>query len=322
MNSDRPILIVDSMNLFVRSWAAYPTMSTHGYQMGGCIGFLKTLSRIMTEIQPTAVYLAWEGGGSQRRRALYSEYKNGRKAEKLNRFYGDDIPDSEENKKHQLVSLLSMLKNAPVCQVYISDCEGDDIIAHLCRGPFKALKKVIVSSDKDMYQLLDDKTLIYSLHKKMLVTAQDVFEEFRIKPHNFAIAKSLCGDPGDNVPGIKGLGFKTAATKFPILGSDSELILQEVIDFCHSRSSESTIYRRVLEHVDELKRNWKLVYLDGSMLSADQVSKIQYMIDTFTPQRNRIGLIKSLLKEGIEGFDVEAFFYSFNCVDGITSSKQ
>ena len=84
--TDRPILIVDGANLFLRSWAAYPTMSSHGYQMGGCMGFMKTLGRIMMEIQPVAVYVAWEGGGSQRRRRLYPEYKLGRKAQKLNRF--------------------------------------------------------------------------------------------------------------------------------------------------------------------------------------------------------------------------------------------
>jgi DNA polymerase-1 len=229
-------------------------MSNHGHQMGGCIGFLKTLSRILREIQPSRVYVAWEGGGSQRRRKLYSEYKMGRKAEKLNRFYGEDIPDSEENKKHQLITLLGMLKFAPVCQVYVSDCEGDDIVAHLCCGPFRSKDKIIASSDKDMYQLLNESTKIYSLHKKKIMTAEDIFEEFRIKTHNFALAKALCGDPGDNVPGIKGLGFKTAALKFPFLGGDSEILLQEVIDFCHAHSKESTIYRRVLEHENDLKR--------------------------------------------------------------------
>lgn len=320
--SERPTLIVDGQNLFIRSWAAYPTMNKNGEPMGGCVGFLKSLQRICYEIQPSRVYVAWEGGGSRRRRSLYSEYKLGRRPEKLNRFYGDDIPDSEENRKHQLITLLGFLKFSPVCQVYVSDCEGDDIIAHMCRGPFRSADKIIVSSDKDMYQLLDDKTRIYSLHKKKIVTAEEVFEEYRIRTHNFAIAKSLCGDPGDNVPGIKGLGFKTAAAKFPILGSESEVILQDVIDFCHTHSSESVIYRRVVEHVDEVKRNWKLVHLDGSMLSADQVFKIQHTIDTFKPASNRIGLIRALIKEGIEGFDVESFFYSFNCVDGIASLKQ
>ena len=309
-----PILIIDSMNLFVRSWAAYPQMSSHGYQMGGCIGFLKTLKRIVVETQPSKVVVAWEGGGSQRRRKVYPDYKLGRRPEKLNRFYGSDIPESEENRKHQLMSLLEMLKHTPVCQVYVSDCEGDDIVAFLCEGPFRNADKIIVSSDKDMYQLLNEKTKIYSLHRKTVLSDKDVFEEYRIKTHNFALAKALCGDPGDNIPGIKGIGFKTAVSRFPMLGSDSTIILQEIIDFCHTHSRESVIYRRVIDSLEDLKRNWKLVFLDGSMLSAEQVSKVQHVLDTFEPKVDRMGLIKLLLKEGIADFDIEEFFYAFNCV--------
>jgi len=305
--SDRPTLIIDGANLFLRSWAAYPTMNKNGEQMGGCIGFLKSMQRIAREIQPSAIYIAWEGGGSRRRRSLYSEYKLGRKAEKLNRFYGDDIPDSEENKKHQLISLLGMLG-------------GDDIIAHLCKGPLRNEYKIIVSSDKDMYQLLDDSTKIYSLHKKLIVNQDDIFEEYRIKTCNFALAKAICGDPGDNVPGVKGVGFKKVASKLPILSADDGIILQDVLDFCRSHIDESIIYRRIVEQEEDVKRNWKLVHLDGSMMSADQISKVQHVIDTFTPKVDRMGLIRSLVKEGIEGFDVEGFFYDLKCVDR-TASK-
>ena len=102
--SQRPILIIDGMNAFVRSYAAYPSMSSHGYQVGGCVGFLKTLRKLVSEISPSSVYVVWEGGGSQRRRNLYADYKMNRKPEKLNRFYEDDIPDSDDNKKHHLIS--------------------------------------------------------------------------------------------------------------------------------------------------------------------------------------------------------------------------
>jgi len=315
--SDRPVLIVDGQNLFIRSWAAYPQVSSHGYQMGGCIGFLKTLRRIVSEVQPTHVCVAWEGGGSQRRRSIFPEYKLGRRPEKLNRFYGDDIPESEENRKHQLIALLEMLKYIPVCQVYASDCEGDDIVAFLCRGPFRNSNKIIVSSDKDMYQLLNETTRIYSLHKKRVLTHHDVFEEYRITPNNFAMTKALCGDPGDNVPGIKGVGFKTVAKKLPFLGGDGDILIDEVISYCQSHSEESTFYRRIVENRDVLERNWQLVYLDGSMLSANQISKIQHAVDTFVPRTNRIALTKVLVKEGIGDFNVEEFFYSFICIDGI-----
>ena len=313
LSQEHPILIIDAANLFLRSWAAYPTMNKNGEQMGGCIGFLKSMQRIAREIQPSRIYITWEGGGSQRRRKLYPEYKMGRKAEKLNRFYGDDIPDSETNKKRQLMSLLGMLKFIPACQIYVSDCEGDDIIAQLCTGSFRNKDKIIVSSDKDMYQLLDDTTRIYSLHKKKIITAKEIFEEFRITTHNFAIAKAICGDAGDNVPGVKGIGFKKVASKLPMLGSNQVLILQDIFDFCKSRIDESIVYRRIIECVDDIKRNWKLVHLDGSMLSGDQVSKMQYVIDTFEPRVNRIKLIQALIKEGIEGFDIEGFFYDLNC---------
>ena len=313
LSQEHPILIIDAANLFLRSWAAYPTMNKNGEQMGGCIGFLKSMQRIAREIQPSRIYITWEGGGSQRRRKLYPEYKMGRKAEKLNRFYGDDIPDSETNKKRQLISLLGMLKFIPACQIYVSDCEGDDIIAQLCTGSFRNKDKIIVSSDKDMYQLLDDTTRIYSLHKKKIITAKEIFEEFRISTHNFAIAKAICGDAGDNVPGVKGIGFKKVASKLPMLGSNQVLILQDIFDFCQSRIDESIVYRRIIECVDDIKRNWKLVHLDGSMLSGDQVSKMQYVIDTFEPRVNRMKLIQALIKEGIEGFDIEGFFYDLNC---------
>jgi DNA polymerase I len=317
MSEARPVLIVDSLNLFVRSYCAYPTMSSHGYQMGGCIGFLKTLRRIVMEIQPSAVYVCWEGGGSSRRRKLLPEYKLNRVAGKLNRFYEDDIPESEDNRQHQTLTLLAMLKCAPVCQLYASDCEGDDLVAYLCCGPMRNVDKVIVSSDKDLFQLLDDRTKLYSLHKKTFVTKESVMEEFRVQASNFALAKALCGDPGDNIPGVKGIGFKTVSKLFPMLGLEDPIILQDVFDFCHTHEGESKLYQRILEHKDDVQRNWKLVYLDGSMVPANQQAANEQRIKDFIPRDNRMGLVKLLVKEGIGDFDIQDFFSTFYCIDNL-----
>ena len=316
--SNRPILIVDAMNLFVRSYSAYPTMSTHGYQMGGAIGFLKTLRRIVDEIQPRAIYVAWEGGGSTKRRSLYSDYKKKRKPEKLNRFYGDDIPDSDDNKKHQIVVLLALLKCVPACQLYASDCEADDVIAYLCRNSFREDEKIIVSSDRDMYQLLDDKTHVYSLHKKVVVKAADVLEEFRVTSQNFAVAKAICGDDGDNVPGIDGLGFKKAAKLFPILGLDTPILLQDIFNYCHGHLGESKFYKTIVDAQADVKRNWRLVFLDGSMLAPTQVQRIDHSVSTFQPCINKLGFMRKLVDEGVvNGFDMEHFFYTFNCLENL-----
>lgn len=290
-------------------------MSKNGYQMGGTIGFLKTLQRLMFELQPSSVYVVWESGGSTRRRALYKEYKTNRRPSKLNRFYEDDIPDTDENRMHQVTVLLGMLKCSPVCQVYVPDCEADDVIAYLCRSTFKNDEKIIASSDKDFYQLLDEKTRAYSFHKKAYVTPADVLETFRVTSKNFALAKALCGDPSDNIPGVKGFGFKTIAKRFPVLGSDEDVILEDVFNYCRTHVDESSMYQRVLDAADDVKRNWQLVYLGTSSLSAHQVVKVNSIVSTFEPKANKMGLLRLLIKEGISDFDVDAYLYAFVGID-------
>lgn len=316
MSDQRNVLIVDAMNLFVRSYCAYPTMSAHGYQMGGCVGFLKTLCRIVNEVQPKAVYVCWEGGGSSRRRSLLAEYKLNRAPGRLNRFYDDDIPDSEENRNHQVQTLLHMTRCAPICQLYAADCEGDDLVAYLCYGPMRHEGKVIVSSDKDLYQLLGDNAQLYNLHKKTFVTAQTVMEEFRVQAKHFALAKALCGDPGDNVPGVKGIGFRTAAKLFPFLGTEDDVLLQDVFNYANAHVDESRYYKRVLEEESAVHRNWKLVHLDGSMIPAQQRIAVDDRVRSFVPRADRMKLVRHLVKEGINDFDVEGFFYAFNCIEG------
>jgi 5'-3' exonuclease len=160
---------------------------------------------------------------------------------------------------------------------------------------------------------------VYSLYKKRFVTNDDLFEEFRIKSHNFALTKALCGDTSDNIPGIKGLGFKNVSKRFPMLCGDDPVLLQDLLDYAASHADESSIYRRVSSECDDVRRNWQLVHLDGSMLSADQAQKIDYVMNTFKPTINKMALTKLLVKEGICDFDAEGFFYDLLCIDGLSA---
>lgn len=324
MNKIRLILLIDAMNLFVRCFSAFPSMDINGNQMGGVVGSIKMTRKIVEQLQPSAVYFAWEGGGSQRRRALFKEYKMNRRPFRLNRYYEDDIPESDDNRKHQIMVLLELLKCLPVCQLYTPDCEGDDVIAHLCTNTFQNSEKIIASSDKDLWQLLNDKTRVYSLHKKTYVTQENVFEEFRVTSKNFAIAKALCGDASDNIPGVKGMGFKTLCKHFPFLGTEKEALLEEVISYAHSHKDEAKIFQRVIDQQDDIKRNWRLVYLDGGMLSHQQVTKIDRCVDTFEPRADKMGFMKLLMKHEFgQDIDVHSLIQTFNCIDGIAyGSKQ
>jgi 5'-3' exonuclease len=292
-------------------------MNANGEQMGGVVGFLKTLRRLVSEAQPRAVYVVWEGGGSARRRAIYPAYKANRKPEKLNRFYEDDIPESEENRKHQLVTLLACLKKSPTCQLYVANVEADDVIAHLCCSTFRNDEKIIVSSDRDFLQLLDERTRVYSLHKKTYVTHEQVVTDFGVLAQNFAVAKALCGDMGDNVPGVKGMGWKTLNKLYPLLAAQPNVLLQEVIDFSASHIDEGKMYRKVYEQADDVRRNYRLVFLDGSMLSPDQMHVIDNAVSTYCPHVDKMALIRIIAKEGLGDFDVHDFLHSFHSVENI-----
>jgi DNA polymerase-1 len=312
--SDGPILFIDSLNLFLRSYAAYPSMSSHGFQIGGAVGYMKTLGRLIETLKPSRVYIAWEGGGSSRRRALFKEYKLNRKPVKLNRFYEGDLPDTVENKEQQIKILVELLMNVPICQIYVPDCEADDVIAHL-KNKYPNEQKYIVSSDKDFYQLLDDNTRIYNLHKKVILDKDYVLQEFRVTAQNFALTKTLSGDTSDNIDGVPGIGFKTAAKRFPMLGSDEEIYLDQIISYAATHKNESKIYEAVVNNEDKLKRNWKLVYLGGAMVSLGQQEKIENIITTYTPHSNKLNFIKKLIEHGIGTFDANSFFIELNSLE-------
>lgn len=315
----RPVLLIDALNLYMRAYYAYPQMSvTHGQQMGGCVGFLKTLSRICRETSPSFVVVAWEGGGSSRRRNLYADYKKGRRADQPNRHDADrELPESDDNRVYQITVLTKLLKCVPVCQVYAPDCEGDDVIAYLAQGRYADRAKVIVSSDKDLYQLVDARTTVYSLHRKTYVTPDVMFDEYRVSPQNFGLAKALCGDPSDNIDGVKGIGFKTLARRFPFLGSDQHtILLSDFMDYCAAHADEAAVYRNVLSERALVERNWKLVHLGAMTLTAAQAGRVDHAIDTFHSSVNRMGFIRHLIAEGVVDFPVDDFIYAFASVEG------
>lgn len=293
-------------------------MNFNGAQIGGVVGFVKTLTHLVKVFSPSVVYVVWESGGSQRRRGLYKDYKRGVIPGKLNRYYEDDIPDTAENKIYQFSLLARLTKHLPICQIYVADCEGDDVIAYMTT--YLEGNKIIVSTDRDYYQLLrKDEIRVYNPTKKMLLTEKDVLKEFSVSAHNFALAKSICGDTADNVPGIKGFGYKTIAKKFPLLMSMKSIMLEDIISYAAARREETPLYKRLYEEADTVRRNWKLVHLDVSMLANYQVQKITYAIDMFKPQLDKMKFIQLLNDEGVHGLDIEDICYSFMKLNNIAT---
>jgi len=309
------ILIVDGLNLFTRHYVAHPALNASGEQIGGTIGFLHAVSSLSEKFKPSNIIVVWEGGGSSRRRSIFKDYKQKRRPAKLNRYYEDDIPDTVENRNMQLSLLIELIKNTPICQMYVPDCEADDIIGYISKNRFKNNKKLIVSSDRDFYQLLDKKTIIYSPTWKKLVTSIQVIEKFGISPENFCLAKSICGDPADNIEGVERVGFKTLSKKFPSLSSKNTVFIEDIIKECNNMIKNGNNLKSIKNiSISEglIKRNWKLIYLDILQLSAIQIDKANFILDNFTPKRNKIKAMRILLREGIQTFNIDRLFLSLS----------
>lgn len=307
----QPILIVDGMNLFVRHYCANPALTTNGDHAGGIIGFTGSLSSLVRIHNPSKVIVVWESGGSPRRRSIYSGYKEGRKPPKMNRFYKDEdesLPDTDENKIWQVSQVTSILNHLPMNQIYVPDCEADDVIGYLCKYIFKNEKKYIVSSDKDFYQLVDDKTWICKPKEKTFVKPDDILNEYNISPRNFCLAKAFCGDSSDNIPGIERIGFKTLAKKFEQLGENRDVLINEIVEEAVRRADVKKplkMYVRIADGEDIVRRNWRLMYLDTAMLLDNQIEAIQKSVGTFAPVYNKLKVHERRRDLGLPQMDVE-----------------
>lgn len=306
-------LVVDAMNIFVRSYVVVPSMSEHGHHVGGTLGFLKSLGSYCRKFSPDRIIIVWEGGGSPRRRALLKDYKSNRKPVRLNRsdIY-EDIPDSKENFNYQVAATTRLLSFTPVEQMYVSDCEADDIIGYLAKNILEE-EVIIASSDKDFYQLLKPNVRMYSPTKKKFITHEDVKEEHGISCTNFVTARCFVGDNSDNISGVRGVGLKSLAKRFPILRNDDFVSCDDIIKLCREvpEAKRIKLHNNVLAAESIIKRNWNLMYLDISNLSADQVIKIKQKSQYKRAKSDKIGMIRSLIKEGInmpKSFDPHQFF--------------
>ncbi len=308
-----PILLIDGLNFFTRHFVVNPTMSGQGHHIGGMVGMLKGLRLLTEKIGPKRVIVVWEGGGSPRRRAIYPDYKAGRRPQKLNRFYSE-IPDTVQNRDYQIALTIEALNYVPIQQLYVADCEADDIIAYTARYLFPEDKLVIVSSDKDLYQLIGERVIQYSPGQKKLITSRDVREKFGVYPENMTAVRCFTGDQSDGLSGIKGAGFKTMVKRFPQLAEKESVLIEDILEEAKkiSTTTKVKVYKNIVDDMDIVRRNWKLMFLDIQNLSADQIQKVRSSIENYEPVKNKMGLMRLLMRESVQDFDVDSFYMSLS----------
>ena len=263
------VLMIDGLNLFFRNFAMLNMVNPEGIHVGGLGGFFRSLGALIRQIQPTQVYVVFDGAGSSNnRKNLLPEYKSGRNLQRITNWDAfDNLEDEDDAKIDQIVRIIQYLKTLPVKTVSLDKVEADDIIAHLCSVvPKQKQDKVfIVSSDKDFLQLINENVIVYRPMEKEFYTEEVVREKFNMSPSNFIIYKTLMGDNSDKVKGVKGLGEKKLYKLFPEL-QERDLSLDDVYNICEGKFKEHIIYARIIQEIDALEKNYKIMDLSNPML--------------------------------------------------------
>ena len=202
----KKLAIIDGKSVFYRGYYAMPNLSTsNGTPTGGVFGFVSLSIELIKKLKPDYVAVAWDKKGTniQKRKDIYPDYKAGRKPAP---------PDFYEQ-----IPILHELLNAFGWPLYeIDGYEADDIMATFSReASEKGISTDLITSDLDALQALGPNVQVYALKNGLSnlekFDVKSFEEKYGIKVNQFLDYKSLVGDSSDNIPGVAGIGKKTAA---------------------------------------------------------------------------------------------------------------
>jgi len=306
------VILIDALNMLYRAYIVDPSLSTNGYPIGGIKGFLKILQKMVREMKPDRVIVAWDGiGGSKRRKLVQKDYKAGRKPIRLNRDIRNMSENEEiKNKIWQQTRLTQYLNELPIIQTMVPHIEADDVIAYAVQmSYFKGWQKVIISSDKDFIQLCDDETVLYRPIQKVFLNSKRIVEEYGIHPANFALARAISGDKSDNLKGVGGVGMKTVAKRFPFLSEEKTHYISSLIEHCgEMREEKAKVYQTIQEKVDVIEHNYKLMQLYSPNIPINGKQSVRAAIEDFVPEFNKTGTVKMMTEDGFGAFDWSSLF--------------
>ncbi len=317
MYEGKRVLIIDQLNLFFRNYIVNPSLSSNGMPIGGLKGCFQSIQKIVRESKPDLIITCWDGeGGSAKRKLIKKDYKAGRKPIRLNRDIRVMSEDQEiENKIWQQARLIEYYNQVPIIQFMFKSTEADDIIAYLSNmKELQHAEKLIISSDKDFFQLLNSKTVLYRPIQKEILNEKSIVEKFNIHPNNFAIARALVGDKSDNIDGVEGLGLKTIAKRFSMLKESTQITIDNLMEYSHEMLKESNVkaYSKVLENRSLIDRNYKMMQLYAPILSINAKKQIRETIKNPDLSFNKTELLKMMLKDGFGEINFSELFQNFN----------
>ena len=301
------ILIIDAMNMLIRSFSLLKAMNPDGHHIGGLVGFLRSLGYVTRIFDPTRVIIIWDGkGGSGNRQNIDPNYKAQRANTRITHW---GLYDNKEQETEALVGQLLRVQDyiecLPIHQISLEKLEADDIIAYLAKKAGTAGKKVtIVSSDKDFFQLINKNIEVYAPIKKKVFNETNIVDEIKVLPENYNIVKALLGDNSDNLPGVKGLGIKTINSEWKSFSYDPLASLNDVWDHCETQmegDKPKKIFAKIIHNWDRVMKNYELMDLHNSVLDDKEKDFVSNILKDPIPDLQTGAFLHLLDQDKIEG---------------------
>ena len=301
------ILVIDAMNMLIRSFSLLKAMNPSGQHIGGLVGFMRSLGYVTRIFDPTRVVVVWDGkGGSANRKNIDPNYKAQRATSRITHWgLYDTKAEEQEALIGQLYRTQDYINCLPIHQIVMEKLEADDIIAYLAKQASKNNKKVtIVSSDKDFLQLIDSNINVYAPVKKKTFNQSNILEEIKVLPENYNIVKALLGDNSDNLQGVKGLGIKTILSEWKEFTTDPSATLQNVWKHCETQldvKKPKKVFAKIIDNWDRVLTNYELMNLHTTVLDDKEKEHILNVIKSSIPTLQTGGFLHLLDQDKIEG---------------------
>jgi len=209
----KKLFLIDGNSILYRSFYAIQRLSTsQGFPTNAIYGFLNTLRKIQEQEKPTHLGIVFDTGKPTLRHKAFEAYKAQRKP----------MPDELQIQVPVLKKVIQALR-IPLFE--FENYEADDVLASLARlASERGIQTIIVTTDKDLFQLVDKNIIIYNPAREIYLDREKVKEFFGVEPEQVVDVLSLWGDPVDNIPGVPGIGEKTSKALIQQFGSLDNLL--------------------------------------------------------------------------------------------------
>ena len=199
MPNNEPIILIDGSSYLYRAFFACPPLTNaNGEPTGAIFGVINMIRSLMNQYNPTHIAVVFDAKGGSFRNEIYSEYKATR----------EEMP---ENLRPQIEPIHTILKAMGLPLLCVEGVEADDVIGTLAKQAEKENLQVLISTgDKDMAQLVSDKVTLINTMNNTALDPQGVVDKFGVPPEKIIDYLALRGDNSDNIPGVAGIGEKTA----------------------------------------------------------------------------------------------------------------